>query len=433
MTVALGGLTLLILAAGAALTIVTHDLRASFDGVLLVIVVVVGGVGFVVARRQPSNMIGWMLLVASSFFALYAVAVLYAVVDYHEHGGRLPLGRVGLAAEPAWIPGFVLVGLAVAFFPDGRITSARWRPLIYAYAGLGIWFATGWSLSQATLHIGPHFDVDSVGNYLGPQKGFASEAANLAWLASPLIVVLTIAFVARQASVWRGATGERRKQLTWLMCGGAVSVVSIVVVTQTNTSGRDRLITDLAALGLTAVPLAIGVGILKYRLYEIDRLISRTVSYLILTGLLVGVFVGIDRARNRRAAVLLTRRRRRVDPRGGSAVQPVAQADPARGRPPLQPRPLRRRGDRRRLHRRGSARRSTSRRCAATSSLQSAAPSSLPTPRSGSGRWPMEPSELGQMGTRPRSPASSAKPMNRSTTSLARRSRLQARPMSLGG
>ena len=292
MTVALGGLTLLILAAGAALTIVTHDLRASFDGVLLVIVVVVGGVGFVVARRQPSNMIGWLLLVASSFFALYAVAVLYTVVDYHDHGGRLPLGRVGLAAEPAWIPGFVLVGLAVAFFPDGRIASARWRPLIFAYVGLGIWFATLWSLSQATLRIGPRFDVDGVGNYVGSQNGFAGEAASLAWLVSPLIVVLTIAFVVRQAAVWRRAAGERRKQLTWLMCGGALSVVSIVVVSETNTNGGDRLITDLAALGLTAVPLAIGVGILKYRLYEIDRLISRTVSYLILTGLLIGVFIG---------------------------------------------------------------------------------------------------------------------------------------------
>jgi hypothetical protein len=81
--------------------------------------------------------------------------------------------------------------------------------------------------------------------------------------------------------------------LNWLMSGGAVSIVSIVIVTNTNTSGSERAITDIAALGLTAVPLAIGVGILKYRLYEIDRLISRTISYAILTGLLVGLFVGI--------------------------------------------------------------------------------------------------------------------------------------------
>jgi hypothetical protein len=291
-TFALGGFTLLLVAAGAVLTVLAQDLPVSFDGVLLLIVVVVGAVGFVVARRQPSNPIGWLLLVASGFFALYAVAVLYAVVDFHQHGGRLLLGRLGLAAEPSWIPGFVLVGLAVALFPDGRIPPGKWRLLIYAYVGLGIWFATIWSLSLATLHIGSGFDVDGVGVPVGSQNGFTRWGAETAWLSSPLIVVLLIAFVVRQATVWRRAIGERRKQLTWLMCGGAVSVVSIVVVSETNGSGGDHLITDIAALGLTAVPLAIGVGILKYRLYEIDRLISRTVSYLILTGLLIGVFIG---------------------------------------------------------------------------------------------------------------------------------------------
>jgi hypothetical protein len=291
---ALAGFTVLVVAAGVVLTILAHDLRASFDGVLLVIVVVVGGVGFVVAHRQPSNLIGWLLLVASGFFAVYAVAVLYTVLDYHEHAGTLPLGRVGLAAEPSWVPGFVLLGLAVGLFPDGRIASARWRLLTYVYLGAGVWFAVVWSLSQATLRINGRFDVDGVGNYVGSEQGFAGSAGAAAWLATPLIIVLLIAFVARQAAAWRRASGERRKQLTWLMSGGAVSIVSILVVVQTNNhAGTDRLIPDVAVIGLAAVPLAIGVGILKYRLYEIDRLISRTISYLIITGLLVGMFVGI--------------------------------------------------------------------------------------------------------------------------------------------
>jgi hypothetical protein len=292
-SLALGGLTAVAVAAGCLLTVLAHDLRASFDGVLYLIVAIVAAVGLVVARRQPSNPIGWMLLVASMFFACYAVAVLYTVLDYHEHGGRLPLGRVALAAEPSWVPGFVLLGLAVALFPDGRLASRRWRIPLIVYISAGAWFSSLWSLSLATLHVGAGFDVDEVGNYSGQDVGFSGITAALAWAASPIVLLLLIAFVIRQAATWRRAAGERRKQLTWLMCGGALSVVSIYLVSTNNTSSAERVVTDIAALGLTAIPLAIGVGILKYRLYEIDRLISRTLSYLVITGLLVAVFLGL--------------------------------------------------------------------------------------------------------------------------------------------
>ena len=289
----LGAFTALEVAAGCVLTVLAHDSRASFDGVLLLIIGIVAAVGLVVARREPSNPIGWMLLVASTFFAAYAIAVLYAVLDYHQHGGRLPLGRVALAAEPSWVPGFVLLGLAVALFPDGRLASRRWRIPLVIYVAAGAWFCCFWSLSLATLHIGAGFDVDDVGNYLGEQRGFSGTVAGIGWAASPIILLLLTAFVIRQAATWRRATAERRKQLTWLMSGGALSVVSIYLVSTNNTSSAGRVVTDISAVGLTAIPLAIGVGILKYRLYEIDRLISRTLSYLVITGLLVGVFLGL--------------------------------------------------------------------------------------------------------------------------------------------
>ena len=290
---ALGGYVLLAVAAGVVLTVLAHDLRASFDGVLLVVVVVVGGVGYVVARRQAANPIGWLLLTAAALFALYAVGVLYTVLDYHRHGGRLPLGRVALTVEPTWSLGIVLLGLAVAVFPNGTIESKGWRIVAIVYLAAGAWFTGLWSLSQATLHVGRGFDVDGVGNYVGTAHGFASTIGGIAWAATPLIVVLFAAFVIRQWAVWRHAVGERRQQLTWLMAGGAVSIVSIVVVVNTNVNSHWRIVNDIVALGLTAIPLAIGVGILKYRLYDIDRLISRTLSWAVVTGLLAILFAGI--------------------------------------------------------------------------------------------------------------------------------------------
>jgi hypothetical protein len=292
-SLALGGFTAVEVAAGCLLTVLAHDLRASFDGVLLLIIAIVAAVGLVITRRQRSNPIGWMLLVAAAFFAAYAIAVLYAVLDYQRHGGRLPLGRVALTGEPSWIPGFVLLGLAVALFPDGRLASRRWRIPLIVYIVAGAWFCSVWSLSQATLRIGPGFDVDQVGNYSGDPGGFSGVVAGIAWAASPIVLLLLTAFVIRQAATWRRATGERRKQLTWLMTGGALSVVSIYFVSTNNTSSSGRVVTDISAVGLTGIPLAIGVGILKYRLYEIDRLISRTLSYLVITGLLVAVFLGL--------------------------------------------------------------------------------------------------------------------------------------------
>jgi hypothetical protein len=201
-SLALGCFTAVAVAAGCLLTVLAHDLRASFDGVLLLIIAIVAAVGLVVARQQPSNPIGWLLLVAAAFFAGYAVAVLYTVLDYHRHGGRLPLGRVALAAEPSWVPGFVLLGFAVALFPDSRLASRRWRIPLIAYLVAGAWFCSTWSLSQATLHVGASFDVDGAGNYIGEQGGFPGTTAAMAWGASPLVFLLLIAFVARQAVAW---------------------------------------------------------------------------------------------------------------------------------------------------------------------------------------------------------------------------------------
>jgi hypothetical protein len=98
-----------------------------------------------------------------------------------------------------------------------------------------------------------------------------------------------------QVIIWRRSSGERRQQMKWLMTGAAACVV-FGVLTVTLENDRSALLSDvgyLAAAGLAALPLSIGIGILKFRLYAIDRVISRTLAYAIVTGLLVGLYAGL--------------------------------------------------------------------------------------------------------------------------------------------
>ena len=103
-----------------------------------------------------------------------------------------------------------------------------------------------------------------------------------------------LSWVVGQLLKFRRATGEQRQQLKWLLSGATICIVGIVLG---NTLSSEHGVLGALAItgwiGITALPAGIGVGVLKYRLFEIDRLISRTVSYLIITGLLVAVFVGI--------------------------------------------------------------------------------------------------------------------------------------------
>ena len=103
------------------------------------------------------------------------------------------------------------------------------------------------------------------------------------------------AWVVRLLLRWRVSTGDLRQQLKWLISGGGVCVVGFVISILLNSAHSEPwyAIAQAAPFSIAALPIAIGVGVLKYRLYEIDRLISRTISYLLVTGLLVGVFAGI--------------------------------------------------------------------------------------------------------------------------------------------
>jgi hypothetical protein len=170
---------------------------------------------------------------------------------------------------------------------------------LWAYAGwAAVWLGTLTALQADGLIFRP-IRVDTSGEPIilsrPPSTGlWRTLFESVTVLLLPYLAISVI-WVGRQVRAYRRATGETRQQLKWLMGGGVVCVIGFVLsIALSSQSGLlGQVVSDAGTLAVAALPVSIGVGILKYRLYEIDRLISRTISYTILTGLLVGMFAGI--------------------------------------------------------------------------------------------------------------------------------------------
>ncbi|HME67034.1 MAG TPA: hypothetical protein VKG61_19260 [Streptosporangiaceae bacterium] len=249
-------------------------------------------VGFVIVRRQPRNAIGWILLTAPAGLQLLpADAASYALLAYRL-GHRLPFGSVALLLEYSWAPTSVLLGLAILLFPDGRLPSPRWRPVLWFYLAVVGCYAGGTYALAATALSARHVRVDSGGGLT------AISSATFYWLIFPVIAALLLSFVVAQVLSWRRSSGERRQQLKWLLSGAAVLGVSQIIfqpilALYPNLPQVQLVLGFLLGLGAAALPASMAVAILKYRLYDIDRIISRTLSYAIVTGLLIGVYTGL--------------------------------------------------------------------------------------------------------------------------------------------
>ena len=295
----LGVVTLVLLAVNLPLVALAHEFTFSnlalgaFPGLPFAVV------GTVVANRQPRNPIGWVLLAGGFLAALCSDAGMYSVLRYRLGDSSLPLGPLAAFLAPNWIPLIVLLPLPIALFPDGRVPSRRWRATLWAYLGWAVLWLGLLAVWQADGLFFRPIRVDTS----GAAVVLSHPPANSVWhwlnvvtsvLLLPYIAV-SLAWVGRQVAAYRRASGESRQQLKWLMGGGAVVIVgfSLSIFLSGQKATLWQLVTDTGTLGLAALPISIGIGILKYRLYEIDRLISRTLSYLIITGLLVGVFIGI--------------------------------------------------------------------------------------------------------------------------------------------
>ena len=238
-------------------------------------------VGWLVARRQPGNPLGWLFLVIAVCLFLCTDGGEYAAYSYLL-GHHLPFGPAGLVLDDIWGPTLVLFALVILLFPDGRLPSARWRWALRAYVVVFTAFLAATAVAMASALAGHPIRVDSAGGLAAvdhPSGWFSAIQGPVALI----MIGLSVAFIARQALSWRRAAGERRQQLKWLASGATVSLVSVFLGSSFG----------VGWFGVAALPISMGVAILRYRLYEIDRIISRTLAYAIVTGLLVGVYAGL--------------------------------------------------------------------------------------------------------------------------------------------
>jgi len=295
--VGVGALGLVLLAVWVALTYLTRDLQVSRDGAAAAFVVGCGLLGMLVARRQPHNPEGWLLLGLAVAGIALVDSGLYAVLDYHMHHGRLPLGELAVVVRGSTGPPLIfLFALVILLFPDGRLTR-WWKWVLRAYLAVVVVVTAGFGASEVGAVAGQRIQVDVNGSYSGPggPTGLLGAFAAVAGLGFILVPLFWPAFVARQAVSWRRAAGDRRQQLKWLTSGAvsAVAGLALIALGPPNDQLPGRVVRDVAFLALAVLPVTIGVGILKYHLYDIDRIISRTLAYTIVSGLLVGVYAGV--------------------------------------------------------------------------------------------------------------------------------------------
>jgi hypothetical protein len=243
-------------------------------------------VGAVIATHRPHNPLGWIFLVIGVSTGLVVFGYEYASYVFKTAPGPAPGGGLAIwVSQWAWAPGLgLLLTFVPLLFPDGRLPSRRWRPVAW--------------LSAIPIVVIPVSTAVALWHWRGPAlldpSGVEQGMGDLGVvLIGPYVLMLGCGLACSAALLlrFRRARGIERQQLKWLLFACAVTI-AILLVVQPNTSNEWKLGLLLALPFFPSVPVAAGVAILRYRLYDIDRLLNRTLVYGLLTALLGGVYAG---------------------------------------------------------------------------------------------------------------------------------------------
>jgi hypothetical protein len=251
-------------------------------------------VGALVAARQPRNAVGWVMLGIGGLHVVGVLAVLYWWAATTLVPGRLPGADVALAVTgPLWVPLIGTMGAIVPLiFPDGHLPSPRWRPVLVANVVALVALSLLLLVWPGTLEVAGLPDRE---NPLGiaalePYRG----ALFVAILVVPLGVVVAAAGLVHR---FRRAHGLERVQLKWFVASVTVvgSTYAVLMLLHVPYGGEQPPAWLDATSHLVAtfvlIPVSIGIAILRHRLYDIDRLINRTVVYVTLTAVASGVYL----------------------------------------------------------------------------------------------------------------------------------------------
>jgi signal transduction histidine kinase len=246
-------------------------------------------VGALIATRRPRNPIGWILVLGSLSLAPVLAASPYAWVALRAHPGSLPGGSWAALLSSLW-PAFFAWPLAVAFvFPDGRLPSPRWRP--YALFAAGSFALLLFVLVTAERLEHPFSDVPNPFPVRLPEA-FA-PLRSFAWLAMFASLVVGAGAV---RSRYKRSAGIKRLQMLWLAYAALLIPLGVVCFLLWGLlfgEPGDAVVAFLLGMQ-AAVALAVGVAVTRYRLYEIDRLINRTLVYALVTASLGLVYGAVS-------------------------------------------------------------------------------------------------------------------------------------------
>jgi fumarate reductase subunit C len=255
-------------------------------------------VGALIASRRPENAIGWLCIAVGLLWMFIGVSDFYGVYGVAQPGSvPFPVVVAGIN-NWLWVPAVGLLGTyLLLLFPDGRLPSSRWRPLAWLSGAVLLLASVGVMLSP-----GPLQGLGGVRNPFGLE--------GQPWLTSAGYVVLPLLPLCMLASAlslvlrFRRSRGEERQQIKWIAFSASVVVIvyliamvaSLLSSSETWFAGSSpawlSLLQSAALLSLTAVPIAVGFAVLRYRLYDIDIIINRALVYGSLTATLVALYLG---------------------------------------------------------------------------------------------------------------------------------------------
>jgi hypothetical protein len=278
------GISIALVSCGAVLAATAGSVSWAFFGLVVPLVLSTSVVGGLVASRHPANPIGWIFCGFSVFRAVSALAAGYADVAPGEAAS-------GLGQLAAWffnwsfVSLFTLLIFVLVLFPDGSLSGRRRRAAFWCGGAGTILVAIGTALAPGRLD-----DFPTARNPVGIDEDIALGVLLAGALASAVALVAAVTSVVAR---YRRAGAVEKQQIKWLAVASVFTALCVVVGIAAALLGASIAGYSLILASILAIPLAIGVAMLRYRLYDIDRLISRSLTYLLVTAALAAAYSGL--------------------------------------------------------------------------------------------------------------------------------------------